>query len=73
MPVNFSAWYLALLTVACHLAILQSLNLRDTEVTDTGVQELAQLKGLQRLNLSRTGVTQAGITALRKVLPEWID
>ena len=42
----------------------QSLDLKDTDVTDAGLKELAALKGLQALSLGWTKVTDAGLKEL---------
>ena len=43
------------------------LDLGDTEVTDVGLKELAQLKSLQALNLNLTEVTDAGLKELARL------
>ncbi len=44
--------------------IIYSLNLRGTEVTDKGLEQLKELKGLVRLHLERTKITDAGVAHL---------
>jgi len=43
--------------------------LADTEVTDSGLNELAALKSLQALDLFGTQATDAVLKELRKALP----
>ncbi|MBM3971339.1 MAG: hypothetical protein FJ302_15995 [Planctomycetes bacterium] len=50
--------------------IIYSLNLRGTEVTDKGLEQLKELKSLVRLHLERTKITDAGaahLTALENL------
>ncbi len=42
----------------------------NTQVTDTGLKELAGLKQLAALDLRDTKVTDAGVADLRKTLPK---
>jgi cell division protein ZapA (FtsZ GTPase activity inhibitor) len=44
---------------------LYALNLCATDVTDEGLKEIAQIKGLHYLNLCETNITDRGIEALR--------
>ena len=44
--------------------IIYSLNLRGTEVTDKGLEQLKDLKSLVRLHLERTKITDAGLANL---------
>lgn len=44
--------------------IIYSLNLRGTEVTDKGLEQLKELKSLARLHLERTKITDAGLAHL---------
>ncbi len=44
--------------------IIYSLNLRGTEVTDKGLEQLKDLKSLVRLHLERTKITDAGLAHL---------
>lgn len=44
--------------------IIYSLNLRATEVTDKGLEQLKDLKSLTRLHLERTKITDAGLAHL---------
>lgn len=46
------------------------LDLAKTEITDTGLKELANLKGLRLTCLCETKVTDAAVEALRKALPK---
>jgi hypothetical protein len=46
------------------------LDLGKTEITDTGLKELAQLKSLTSLTLCETMVTDIAVEALRKALPK---
>ncbi|AMV25093.1 hypothetical protein VT84_11905 [Gemmata sp. SH-PL17] len=46
------------------------LDLAGTEITDTGLQELAKLKALASLALCETKVTDAAVEKLRKALPK---
>jgi hypothetical protein len=47
-----------------------TLDLRSTWVTDAGLKELKDLKGLQELHLFGTKVTDAGLKELREALPK---
>lgn len=50
---------------------LQSLDLHGCpDVTDVGLKDLAELKGLRKMDLRVTGVTDAGVADLRKALPD---
>jgi internalin A len=49
---------------------LRSMDLRFTQVTDSGLQELAGLNNLQTLGLDGTRSTDAGVAELRKALPK---
>jgi internalin A len=44
------------------------LSLKQTQVTDTSLNELAKLQELLVLDLERTKVTKAGVAQLRKAL-----
>ena len=44
--------------------VINSLNLRGTEVTDKGLEQLKELKSLVRLHLERTKITDAGLAHL---------
>lgn len=44
--------------------VIYSLNLRGTEVTDKGLEQLKDLKSLARLHLERTKITDAGLAHL---------
>ncbi len=44
--------------------VIYSLNLRGTEVTDKGLEQLKELKSLVRLHLERTKITDAGLAHL---------
>ncbi len=44
--------------------IIYSLNLRGTEITDKGLEQLKDLKSLVRLHLERTKITDAGLANL---------
>jgi hypothetical protein len=46
------------------LKSLESLNLADTQVTDTGLKELAGLTSLQELDLTRVQITDGGLREL---------
>jgi hypothetical protein len=48
---------------------LRSLDLRDTQITDGGVQRLAALKQLERLDIRGTQITDDGLQKLRRALP----
>ena len=48
---------------------MQWLRLGGTQVTDAGLKELKNLKGLRTLDLSKTGVTGTGESELRNALP----
>ncbi|MDW8244324.1 MAG: hypothetical protein RMJ88_14030 [Thermogemmata sp.] len=47
------------------------LDLQSSDVTDTGLKELAKLQQLTTLDLWGTEVTDAGVAELRKALPRW--
>ncbi len=61
------------------LATLRVLNLAGTFITDGGLAELSDLKGLQELNLNGSKITDAGLrhlgglTELRKLDINWTD
>ena len=49
---------------------LEYLNLYGTNISDTGLQELTDLKNLKKIYLWRTKVTEEGIPQLRAARPE---
>ena len=51
------------------LTSLQTLDLRGSQITDTGLAHLKGLTGLQTLYLRSTKVTDAGVAELKKALP----
>ena len=53
-----------------HLKKLSKLYLSDTNVTDAGLEHLAEMKSLQRLDVTNTKVTAAGVGALRNRCPD---
>jgi hypothetical protein len=48
---------------------LRSLDLRDTQVTDGGVQHIASLKRLEQLDIRGTRITDDGLQELQGALP----
>jgi|GEM_PF-1984443 Leucine-rich repeat (LRR) protein len=48
---------------------LETLDLRETNISDSGLQHLRTFSTLETLQLEGTKVTQAGVDALRKALP----
>ncbi len=48
---------------------LRSLDLRDTRITDEGVQHIAALKRLEQLDIRGTRITDDGLQTLRGALP----
>ena len=48
---------------------LQQIVLNDTQVTDTGLEQLNGLTSLEELGLATTPVTNAGVAKLKQVLP----
>ena len=49
---------------------LKELLLGDTQITDTGLAEVAKLKKLRALELDRTQITKVGVAELQKALPK---
>jgi eukaryotic-like serine/threonine-protein kinase len=56
--------------------LAESVNLLNSDLTDTGLARLANLPRLESLDIRRTKVTSAGVAAFQKALPgckvEWI-
>ena len=48
---------------------LEQLGLVKTQITDTGLREVAKLQKLERLYLYGTQVTKVGVSELKKALP----
>ncbi len=57
------------MTTLAHLPKLQGLNLDNTQITDSGLEQLAVAKDLIHLSLRGTVVTPAGIAKLKQALP----
>ena len=49
--------------------MLKQLILRNTQITDVGLKEVAKLQSLEKLFLERTQITDAGVAELKKALP----
>jgi hypothetical protein len=48
---------------------LRSLDLRDTQITDDGVRQIAALRQLEQLDIRGTQITNDGLQKLRRALP----
>ncbi|MBB75702.1 MAG: hypothetical protein CMJ75_14450 [Planctomycetaceae bacterium] len=48
---------------------LKTLNLRDTPITDAGVEYLTSLKKLRTLSIGNSQITEAGVAKLQQALP----
>ncbi|HUT13695.1 MAG TPA: leucine-rich repeat domain-containing protein [Thermoguttaceae bacterium] len=51
------------------LTRIEELDLRFTQITDAGLDQLKGLANLRSLNLSRTQVTEEGVRRLQQALP----